>query len=441
MRVVNILAICGAIVITVQGQSLIDPASQIGKGVITGTIKTKSGKPVVGEPIRIIQLDSQGRRKPPAEQMTLKIHLSRISPRTDDRGVYRAWHLPSGRYLVAIGRAGNELLIGERKRYFRQTFYPGVTREEEAKVIVLSDGEEAQNIDIILSDEMSTYSISGTVIDDTTKRPVNDVMVGYQYQGQSNQSLVAGSRTNINGQFRIDGITPGTYDLFAPDGVNTYASVSPTSFTVQDKDVTGLQIRVVNTIKFQGKVLIEGVAQSDIGDGFSRLGLYLARSPAAGRRPDFTPILINPDGSFQTNILPGEYRLGASLSAPGGPKLQRVEINGSPYNGQFTLVPTTQSYQARIIFSLKTGQVRGQVISPPGIRGSIRVVITGVSLSALPATVAPDGSFQFEHIPAGECEVAAYLVVSGKIAARGKQKVFVYHDNVTTTTVTLNEIR
>src|SRR5437764_1398768 len=54
---------------------------------------------------------------------------------TDDRGVYRIYGLPPGRYLVSagipVGRDGGASM-GRGNSYYPQTFYPGVRDEAKA---------------------------------------------------------------------------------------------------------------------------------------------------------------------------------------------------------------------------------------------------------------------------------------------------------------------
>jgi len=119
----------------VDGQKIENIVLEIKRGsVITGRITDSRGAPMTGEVIQLRKFDKSGRL-----YFTISGHYFCHSCVTDDRGVYRANGLPEGRYLVSVGYDVNN-----------QVFYPGVTRESEAKVIEVSEESEVTDIDITL---------------------------------------------------------------------------------------------------------------------------------------------------------------------------------------------------------------------------------------------------------------------------------------------------
>ena len=70
-------------------------------GVITGKITDSEGEPVIGEPVRISRVHE---RFPSRSSSTLMARLF-IDDSTDDRGVYRAFGLPPGKYKVSVGES------------------------------------------------------------------------------------------------------------------------------------------------------------------------------------------------------------------------------------------------------------------------------------------------------------------------------------------------
>jgi hypothetical protein len=415
------------------------PASQTRNSVITGKVKTSKDKPVVGELVQLIPLDSQGRPKGGMDAASQRMFMDRVDARTDDRGQYRLWNLQAGRYLVAVGRVSDELIIGEHKRYFRQTFHPAKTQVSEAKIIDLAEGQEAENVDITLSEPLPTYSISGLVLDETTKRPAVGVMVGYQYQREGKSAFTAGPTTDGNGRFRIDGVTPGPYEFFVPAWNNTYASTAPVSFTIRDQSVGDLQILVTGMVTLLGTAIIEGGPQAGDAEAFSRLSLSLRRS-VTGRHPDSNFIWINPDGSFQASLLPGKYTISTPISPSDRPVLQRFEINGEPQSGGFTIEAQSQPYQARLVFGRTTGSVQGQVVAPQNVQGRITVIATSATFTARPTVAGADGSFRFDNLPLGDYNLIAQMSLNGKMVAIGKQKTTIQSGAAITVTIQLSEV-
>src|SRR5262245_9583596 len=128
-------------------------------GVIAGRITDWRGRPVVEETITISKSD---RNNQPENYFTYTPN-SNLN-RTDDRGVYRIYGLPEGRYLVSVGYAsqpGVGVITSSRSIYPR-VFYPNANSESEAKAIEISEGSEVTDIDIIVSDPKD---ISGLVVD------------------------------------------------------------------------------------------------------------------------------------------------------------------------------------------------------------------------------------------------------------------------------------
>jgi len=85
---------------------------------------------------------------------------------SDDRGVYRIFGLPAGRYLVSAGNSDNspfgQLFTGQRRV---KTYYPGVTDEPSAKPVEVTAAGEAVGIDIKLGAATKGFVVSGRIIE------------------------------------------------------------------------------------------------------------------------------------------------------------------------------------------------------------------------------------------------------------------------------------
>jgi hypothetical protein len=86
-------------------------------GVITGRVTDADGRPVIEERVDVISADPSIWR--PHSPMGFQ---------TDDRGIYRIFGIPSGRYRVAMGLSeGSSFMSGDTGRpLYKQTFYPDV---------------------------------------------------------------------------------------------------------------------------------------------------------------------------------------------------------------------------------------------------------------------------------------------------------------------------
>ena len=94
-------------------------------GVITGKVTDADDRPVVAQRTILQIFDERGRKQAFYPQVSYMLE-------TDDRGVYRVFGLPAGRYLVSVGREQGSVTLGVPQGNYRRTYYPGVTDEARA---------------------------------------------------------------------------------------------------------------------------------------------------------------------------------------------------------------------------------------------------------------------------------------------------------------------
>src|SRR5262245_31648819 len=90
-------------------------------GVIAGRIRDSQGRPVIEETITLKKLD-----KP---QSYSSYNPNDGMNRTDDRGVYRIYGLPEGRYLVSVGYASHAQSKTSGSALYPRVYYPKATSE------------------------------------------------------------------------------------------------------------------------------------------------------------------------------------------------------------------------------------------------------------------------------------------------------------------------
>ena len=104
-------------------------------GVITGRVRDDTNEPVAGFSVTLLKASNNGERQflSPTDSAT-----------TDDRGEYRFFWIPTGRYYVLVNRPRQGFYPGERRVVADQTtpsaFYPGVTDVSSASVLDLDSG-------------------------------------------------------------------------------------------------------------------------------------------------------------------------------------------------------------------------------------------------------------------------------------------------------------
>lgn len=220
-------------------------------GVITGTVRSMTGQPVPNLGVQVYQVDSFGGAR----------HLSMAAPgnvTTDDRGIYRAFGLAPGDYVVQItvspmssGMFGGDsrLVTPAEVQWAAQSgapgapgmtgatalgpaptpgqtvayaslYFPGTADTNAASVITLGPEETRTGIDLTMA-FVPTARIAGSVLDQDG-RPMPGAQISLTPAGSSSDfaRLIEGiarsmSRTGADGSFTIAGVTPGQYAINA----------------------------------------------------------------------------------------------------------------------------------------------------------------------------------------------------------------------------------
>jgi 5-hydroxyisourate hydrolase-like protein (transthyretin family) len=389
-------------------------------GVITGKIIDANGQPLVQEPIQLTRLHERGQKS--------RLHLphSFMFP-TDDRGVYRLFGVPRGRYVVSVGvdeRRGYPR-VGLGKRYHALTYHPDTTDESKAKIVEVTSGSEATGVDITLGLATKSYRASGRIIDAATGKPVAGINYGYGSLAEERthfQSAVnTGFTSNLRGEFDLEGIPPGHYAAFAAStGENSIYS-DPAPFEIIDSDVEGLVIKLRRGSTLTGVVVVEGATPpeglSKVSD--LRLSVDVASqsiAPSLG-----ATVHVSADGSFRaTGLRPGKVGLHFySYPIPKGLSLLRVERDGVEQTDGIEIGPGEHVSGVKVVVAFGTGVIRGQVKFEGGAprEGSqIQIACRKAGNDSEPyiQPVMTDlrGRFDFEGLLTGEYELSMTAMVA-----------------------------
>lgn len=415
-------------------------------GVITGRITDADGRPLIGEHPRLAQAApnvGDERREP--------FFFNSFLFETDDRGVYRFYGIPPGRYVVSLGedsKSGMITLGYGRGGRFTRTFHPGVTDESKANVIEVTEGSEATNVDIMLGRRAETYAATGRVIDAETGKPVPNLSAGYgslSAEGKQLYSFGIGTRTDAEGNFRFDGLISGRYAAFVSPGEQSEDYSVPVTFEVIDGDVTGLVVKVRRGASISGMVSIEGTSDRSVLARVSQLRVVAYPESEQLAAPFYGEGgRVNVDGSFRlVGLGPGKVRVMLGGWPPlKGFSLLRVERDGVEQRaGLMQLSAGSQVSGVRVVLEYGTGVLRGQVRVengqlPEGTRLYVSARRPSQSEPSLPgAEVDARGRFVMEGLPPGEYQ----LRMAGRLGQRG-QRIPPVVQNVNVTNGTETEV-
>ena len=391
-------------------------------GVITGKVVDSEDLPLIEEQVTLVPVEAN-------PQIGRYMGWSGMI-RTDDRGIYRIFGVPPGRYRVAVGQSEDGSFGGgPRRSRYRQTFSPGVTDSSKALVIEVTEGSEATNVDIKAGRSLTTFAVSGRIINGETLQPLSNISVGLQKIVTNGTEFINwGWASNSKGEFKIENVPPGKYEVLLPPQANSGLRADPVEFEVIDSDVSGLQVKTAEGASVSGQVVVEG-GNDKAGLGMlGQVWLHTHVSTSANDRSSswVQPVIISPDGSFLIRGLQSgfaNFSLTTGDSSPiKGLALVRIEREGMAQPTGVEIKDGERVTGVRLVVSYGTGTVRGLVKIengelPPNGRFFVRFSIPGedpTRLSTLPSPeVDSRGHFLIEGLAAGTYQVLAGMFIQG----------------------------
>lgn len=417
-------------------------------GVITGRVTDLTGEPLAGIGIKLQRLrDLEGNRV-----------AGRNSPwwneeiETDDRGVYRAYGLEPGVYVVGVDASsgfGWQWLNAARDV---PTWFPSTTREAAAEITIRS-GDELSGIDIRHRGDPG-HAISGTVSGEIeSSQPFT--RVGLTLLSAATKEIFSFTDTTNSNGFVFFGLPDGDYELYAwlSGGKDENGSGSPPRHvTIKGTDVTGINLKLVKFGSIAGRVVIEPAKTTDSTatcDSKSRPAIeeILVQAHSDGRNPrtvnalnaahdgedaerriapgekgEFVLKALEPDTYWIKADLPGERwyirsvslpsQPGQSASQPGGQaaggKAKKVDAVRSP----ITLKPGERLSGIEINIADGAASLSGKVVSAKeagNLPTRLRVHLIPAEGTASDdvlryreAMAGKDGSFDFKQLAPGK---------------------------------------
>ena len=390
-------------------------------GVITGRVTDADEKGVIQQQVAVFPADAFDRPAAQRPQQQQQPAYPIAQGVTDDRGIYRIYGLPAGRYKVAVGRSDDQSSFSPsmRNTFYKQVFHPDASEPAKATVIEVAEGGEASGIDITLGRPMQTFSVSGQVIYSETSLPAANFrfslqrMITQRFE-PTNQSGIANNR----GEFVIENVLPGKYAVTLFANLTGGMRAEPITIEVSDHDVTGVVVRLERGASVAGVIALE----KDDKVGLRKLLQMQLRAFVMPRSAAGTPSVgssamssIGPDGSFTLSGLAGGT-VNMSLFQPNmwfeqkGFRVTRVERDGVVLPRGLEVKDGEQVIGVRVVISYGTAIVRGSVKFENGTMPGARIMAVlrkpGESDQNFPrATVDERGNFMFEGIAAGSYEL------------------------------------
>lgn len=412
-------------------------------GVITGKVTNADGQPMLEQHIHVARVEDRNG----SSEMLLSLNM--VLYQTDDRGVYRVFGLPPGKYRVAAGMPEGSVSFGGRGgAKYKQTYHPSATDPAQATVIEVGEGSEATNVDIVLNRREMTYSASGRIVDGETGKPLADIRYGLTKLSENGSSGMSGPTTTAAGEFRFDGLTPGKYLVSIDMSTDWYGE--PIRFDVIDQDVTDLVLKTSKGGSISGVVVFEGL---DLKTSRAKYGELMVMAQSAedekfmGRRSG-PPAMVGVDGSFKSvGVRPGLTGFMVfSRSGDSGREfdISRIERDGVPQSRTIEVKEREQVTGVRLIVNPRTGVLQGIVKVENGQIPMERVWVSmqrsgDAERSGYGVPLDARGRFRLNGVAPGTYDLTAwaYLPESGN-RATAKQQVVVTGDQPTDVTLVID---
>ena len=307
---------------------------------------------------------------------------------TDDKGNYRVFDIPAGKYTVVAAKEEEQRQINRRVSppadIYVPVYYPGTIDLQRATRVVVPKSGEVNGIDITLQ-KVRSYTISGTVINSVHGRSNADQIVVTLAPGDELSSSFEPNRQDMllrpDGTFEFLRIAPGPYEVKARFLVDD-KTLGFQELTVVD-NVTGVALTLQPCVTVAGTVKMEGDALTPV----SHLSISLLRENGESMphgAGDDSSVETEDNGSFEIgNAAPLKVRLSFG-QLPEGTYVKRVTAGSVEFTDKSLDLSILHGAPVTVLLSPKAAAVNGTVTNDKG------QVATNVTVVLVPDT--PDRS-------------------------------------------------
>jgi hypothetical protein len=327
-----------------------------------------------------------------------KILTAMGNVRTNDRGQYRLFGIPPGRYyliarpanawnvpksFVTISPDSSRVVVQRDVRpNYTTTYYQGTTDLSRASFIDLAPGAELNNVDLIVRG-LPGHRIRGRVIGLPPSPPLPGppLAVGLSLVPRNfveGAGTAFGISPRSDGTFEFEGVPPGEYELVGVFPLSVASAVGGlppqpsgqighTSVDVSDTDLDNVVVRFSSLADVAGRLSLQdrpltGLLQAN------RIQPELIPSKNTPRLP-FVPIrlvrfssLPDANGTFTyRGVVPGEYSLRFN-NLPSNVYVKEARFGDVDVLANPLRILDGGSDSLNVVLSDKAGQVEGNVL-------------------------------------------------------------------------------
>lgn len=378
---------------------------------IAGHVLDEDGDPVQGAGVQVLKFSYA------TGQRTL-VPVGGTS--SNDRGEYRAFGLPPGRYYLLVTQPGAPLstplrrdaLVADAQDFFAPLYYPGVLDLNEATPVVLTEGADAQDVDIRLQ-RIRVTTLRGRLLSPVENFAASQLRVFLAPREGDSASFINRSSAAVDrasGRFEFHNVAPGSYVLAA---AQLYSGGTWSGRAAVEVSNSGAHPEEI-PVALSGGGEISGTLETENGtmEMPAQIRVELAENEGLGLGPPRSA-RVEASGAFRlTGVTPGVWAVSAA-PLPKGAWIKSVFFNGRETPAG-TVELTGSSAAAMRIVLAPGAQLSGTVTrGGQPTRATVLLVPNAADLRARAidyANAASDdqGNFVFNGVRPGSYKLLAF---------------------------------
>lgn len=379
-------------------------------GAISGKMLDEEGDPIQGAAVQVLRTSyATGRRQ----------LISVSSAVSNDRGEYRIYDLPSGRYALLATPRGVPLthpvegnaLVPEVQEPMAAIYYPGAPDPAAATQLFLPEGGELSDINFSLA-RVRAVTVRGRIlspVEDLVGSQLQVVLAHVEGKAASYINRVTAAVDKATGRFEFRGVAPGSYWLVASQLYGKYSLSGRIPVEVSGTaPQENLSVPLTPGFDITGSIEMEGAPRA-----LPHVTVRLTPSEglALGHHPVST---TGANGAIRLlGVTPGIWNIDID-SLPEGMWIKSITFGATDVTTGELNVPAGQPGLLRVVLAGNGAQIAGVVAEDNKIRRATVVLapaapeLQQASQMYRVASTQENGTFTFTGVRPGSYRLFAF---------------------------------